>query len=249
MIPILKLVERQIAMAGVRNHIEKAVEPPGRYVTRDGIAFGPYLLISRECGSGSSLLAQIVGERLGWNVFDSKIVDEIAKVARVQERLVQSVDEHVHSAWEQTWRELLLEELPDKKYLHHLSEVIMTLGHQGNVVLVGRGAQYFLPPECSLRVRLVAPLETRAQRVAGRKNISLEEARLRVNEIDSERAAFIRKTFQKDVRSPLNQDLVVNTGNLGIENTADIVLAALEKKLGIGPKEQTGLEKHASAAG
>ena len=110
----LKLVEQQIAMSGIRNRLETTVPQPGRYLTPDGIAFGPCLLISRECGAGGGLLAQKAGARLGWNTFDSKIVNEIAQAAHVHNRLVQTVDEHIHSAWEQTWREFLLEDLPEK---------------------------------------------------------------------------------------------------------------------------------------
>jgi cytidylate kinase len=236
----LKLVEQQIAMSGIRNRLEANVPHPGRYLTPEGIAFGPYLLISRECGAGGGLLAQEAGARLGWNTFDSKIVDEIAQAAHVHNRLVQTVDEHIHSAWEQTWREFLLEDLPDKKYLRHLSQVIMTLGHQGNVVMVGRGAQYFLPPQGGLRVRLVAPLDVRVQRVTLLDHISPEQARAKIKKVDAERAAFIGKLFKKDVSSPLNHDVVINTGEISIGTTAQIVLAMLYEKLGVnikpGPK-------------
>lgn len=247
MIATLKLVEKQIAMSDLKNRLEKTVPQPGRYVTKDGIAFGPCLLISRECGSGGSLLGQKAGERLGWNVFDSKIVDEIAQAAHVHQRLVQSVDEHIHSRWEQTWREFLLEDLPDKKYLHHLRQTVMSLGHQGNVVLVGRGAQYFLPSQCALRVRLVAPLEVRVQRVAERGELSSQEARMKVNMIDLERAAFVWKLFKKDIGSPANHDLIINTGEFNVENVTELVLDAMAEKLGVGLKEQPISSKYVNA--
>lgn len=228
-----KLVEQQIVMAGIRNRLKATAPQPGRYLTSDGIAFGPYLLISRECGAGGGLLAQEVGARLGWNTFDSKIVDEIAQVAHVHNRLVQTVDEHIHSAWEQTWRELLLDDLPDKQYLHHLRQVVMTLGHQGNVVLVGRGAQYFLPAQGGLRVRLVAPLDVRVQRVTLLDHISPEQARAKIKKVDAERAAFIWKIFKKDVGSPLSHDVIINTGEINIGTTAQIVLAMLQEKMGV----------------
>lgn len=233
MIATLKLVEKQIAMSGIKSRLEETAQPPGRYVTPDGIAFGPCLLISRECGSGAGLLAKKIGELLGWNVFDSQIVDEISKAAHVQQRLVHSVDERVHSQWEQTWRELLLDEFPDRKYLHHLRQVVMTLCHFGNVVLVGRGAQYFLPPECALRVRLVAPPEWRAREIAEHDGISFQEARVRAIEVDSARANFIWKSFKKDIASPLNHDLIINAAEFSSDKIVRIVSAAIEEKLGI----------------
>lgn len=239
MIPTLKLIEKQLAMSEIRERLnENAPLPPGRTVGEDGIAFGPCVLISRECGSGSSLVAQNIGRELGWNVFDSRIVDEIAKAAHVHEKLVESVDERVHSHWEQTWREMLLDDLTDKGYVHHLGQVVTTLGHQGNVVIVGRGAQYLLPRQCALRVRLVAPLEDRAKRIAEMEKLTVREARMKIKQVDAKRAAFLWRVFKKDIGAPLNHDLVLNTGDITIEAASRIVLAALHEKLGVCAKAQ-----------
>ena len=227
---ILSLIEKQIAMSDIRKRMEEVAPQPGRFVTQNGVAFGPCLLISRECGSGGGLVAQQAGERLGWNVFDSGIIDKIAQAAHVHQRLVQSVDEHVHSHLEQTLREFFLDDLADERYLRHLKELVTTLGHQGNVVIVGRGAQYFLPSQCALRVRLVAPLETRMKRLVEHTKLSPEQARAKIEEVDSERAAFVWKIFRKDVGSPLNQDMIINTGEISIENATELVLVAIEKK-------------------
>jgi cytidylate kinase len=235
---ILRLIEKHVAMSDIRNRLEEIAIQPGRYVAEDGVAFGPCLLVSRECGSGGNLLAQQAGERLGWNVFDNKMVDEIAQSARVHEHLVQSVDEHVHSYWERTWRDFLLDDLADEKYLRHLKQVVTALGHHGNVVLVGRGAQFLLPSHCGLRVRLVAPMEARTKRLAEHEKLSMKQARLKVEEIDKERAAFIWKNFRQDVGSPLNHDLIINTSEISIENATGLVLDAIEKKLGVPSKEQ-----------
>ncbi len=230
---ILRLIEKHIAMSDIRNRLKETVPQPGRYVAEDGAAFGPCLLVSRECGGGGDLLAQQAGERLGWNVFDNKMVDEIAQSARVHQRLVQSVDEHVHSYWERTWRDFLLDDLADEKYLRHLKQVVTALGHLGNVVLVGRGAQFLLPSQCGLRVRLVAPLEARTKRFAEQEKLSLKQARLKVEEIDKERAAFIWKNFRQDAGLPLNHDLIINTGEINIKDTTELVLDAIERKLGV----------------
>jgi cytidylate kinase len=236
----LRLIEKQIAMSDFRNRAGQSpsqnAPEPGRHMTKDGAAFGPCLFISRECGSGASLLAQMVGEWLGWNVFDAKIVDEIAQAANIHRHLVKSVDERVHTYWEQTLRELLMDDLADKKYLHLLKQVVTALGSHGNVVFVGRGAQYFLPTQCGLSLRLAAPLEARTKRMAEQMKLSLEEARLKVRKIDAERAAFVRKTFKKDAASPLNYDLIINTGEINIESAANIVLASIREKLGVCPK-------------
>jgi cytidylate kinase len=232
----LRLIERQIAMSDIRNRLEATVPQPGRYVTEDGVAFGPCLLISRECGSGGSLLARMAGERLGWNVFDSRIVDEIAQAAHVHQKLLAGVDERVRSHWERTWRELLLDDRSEEKYVRHLKEVVAALAHLGNVVIVGRGAQYLLPRQCALRVRLICPLETRVKQLAELEHLSPPQARSKVAEVDAARTNFVWKIFKHNVALPLNHDLILNTGQFSLEDATAVVLAGLQRKLGVTVK-------------
>lgn len=220
-------------MLEIRGRLEGTGPQPGSYLNEEGIRFGPCLLISRECGSGGLALAQDAGRRLGWNVFDSRIVDEIAQVSHIHQRLIQSVDERVHSKWEQTWREMLLDDLPDRRYLIHLKEVVMTLAHSGNVVLVGRGAQYFLPSRCGLRVRLVAPKDIRMHRLAERRGISPGEALVEINRTDLERKTFVKKVFKREIGLATDHDLIINAGRLTEEEIAHLVFAALKAKLGV----------------
>ena len=108
----------------------------------------------------------------------------------------------------------------------------MTLGHHGNVVLVGRGAQFLLPHQCGLRVRLVAPLDLRVRDVAEAEGISFEQARAKVKAVDAERSAFVWKAFRKDISSPLNHDVIINIGDIKLEITTRTVLSMLQDKLG-----------------
>lgn len=234
--PVLKLIERQIAMSDLQRKSGDAIDQPGRFHDTDGVGFGPCLLISRECGGGGALLGKAIGDRLGWGVFDSKLVDEIANAAHVHQHLVRSVDEHTHSYLEKTLRDVWVGEIADERYMRHLKEVVIALGHHGNVVLVGRGAQFLLSPECALSVRLVAPPDTRMKRLAEREKISLQQAGKKAKQVDSDRAMFVLKNFNKDVTSALNHDLTINTGRVNLNDAAEIVLAALHGKFGVTPR-------------
>jgi cytidylate kinase len=237
---ILNLIEEQIRSANLRNRPAENRPQPGRFVTKEGAALGPCLLISRECGGGGTVLAQMAGERLGWNVFDSKIVDEIAQSAHVEQRLIKNVDEHIHSYWEQTWRGVLLGDLAEERYFKHLRQILFALASQGNVVIVGRGAQFFFPAQCALRVRLVAPLEERVKRVAESTKLPHDQARLKIDQIDKERAFFCSKIFKIDGALPIYYDLIINTGQIDLRSATELVLAALEMKLGVPLKKPAG---------
>ncbi len=224
-------------MWDIKHRLEELMRP-GRCI-EEGVAYGPCLLVSRECGSGGGKVARQVAERLGWQVFDREVLDEIAQLAHVRVQLLDTVGERTREMWGDSWRpELEAEDIGYEMYLRYLRQVILTLGHHGDAVIVGRGAQYFLPSRCSLRVRVVAPLEMRVRRVAEAEGLSAEEAQRCVKKFDADRAEFVRKSFQREGTSPLNYDLVINTGELSLESAAELIFEALEEKLHVRPAKR-----------
>ncbi|MBW1822092.1 MAG: cytidylate kinase-like family protein, partial [Deltaproteobacteria bacterium] len=116
---------------------------------------------------------------------------------------------------------------PDQ-YLRHLMKVIGTIGKHGNAVIVGRGANFVLPPEGRIRVRIVAPLDVRVENVSHNFGVSAGDAKRRIIRTESERRAFIRKYFNADITDSINYDIVLNTGTLSIEAAANAIKNALE---------------------
>lgn len=199
---------------------------------------GPYLLISREKGAGGSAVGQLAGKRLGWQVFDNEIVDAIAKNANVRRELIESLDERDRATVQETVEQWLNPQPIDKSgYLAHLREILLTLSHQGDVVIVGRGAQYVLPGQFGLRVRLVAPVEVRVRRIASHESMSLDRARDAIKESDRERTRLALKEYRKTLTDPLNYDLTLNTAELTLEAATEVVLTALRQKLAIKLKD------------
>ena len=233
---VTKLIAKQVSLWESRQRLATADQRPGRKQVGE-IYYGPYLLISRQRGSDGDKIAQAAGGRLGWHVFDRQIVDAVASRAHVRQQLILSLDERARTAFEDTFRSAFEpEDIGSENYILYLKQVVLALGHQGNVVLVGRGAQYMLPAECALRVRVVAPAEWRATQIAARLNLPIEEAREQILQSDTDRQASVRQYFRQDANDPLNYDLVINTAEVGIEGAADLVLLALEKKLGVRPQ-------------
>ena len=116
---------------------------------------------------------------------------------------------------------------PDE-FSRMLMRVIGTIGRHGKAIIVGRGANFVLPPEKRFRVRIVAPLEWRVNCVAESYNVSKNEARQRVIRTESDRQAFIRKYFHSDISDTANYDMVLNTGTLSIEKAAAVICNAVE---------------------
>jgi cytidylate kinase len=240
MIDVEDYIKKQIAAFQANELLEKREHRPGR--GEEGtLSYGPYLLISREKGAGGNSIAQCVGKRLGWQVFDDKIVDEIAKKAHVSRELIESLDERDQATIRDIIGQLLdPREIGTSGYLVYLRQVVLTLGHQGDVIIVGHAAQYILPGRFGLNVRVIAPIEARIQRIADKARLSLDAARAEVERTDRERVRLARRHFGgQKVVDPLSHDLTINTATINIEAAAEIVITALQRKLGVRNKQSS----------
>ncbi len=150
-------------------------------------AFGPkptFITISRESGTCASDVGRQLGERLGWNVFDRNLLDQIASRYHLPRTMLDLVDETPNN-WAYdvlgVWMDRKL--LPHDKYVAYLSRVVLAAARRGHAVFVGRGAQFLLPRDEVLAVRLIAPLKYRAGRIAERKGIDEAAARRFIAEV------------------------------------------------------------------
>jgi cytidylate kinase len=237
MINVEDYVKKQIAVFQANKLLENREQRPGR--GKEGnLFYGPYLLISREKGAGGNTVARLVGKRLGWQVFNNEIVDEIAQKAHVRRQLIECLDERDQATIQDAIVQLLNpQEIGTSGYLGYLKQIVLTLGHQGDVIIVGRGARFILPGQFGLSVRMIAPIETRIRRIADAARLSLDAARVEVKRSDRERVKLVRRHFGHDVTNPLSHDLTINTDAMNVEAAAEVVITALQRKPGVRVKE------------
>ncbi|MEJ2580916.1 MAG: cytidylate kinase-like family protein [Acidobacteriota bacterium] len=115
-------------------------------------------------------------------------------------------------------------------YVHHLGKVVRLVGMHGNVVLVGRGAQFFLPHNRGLTVRLVASEEERVRRVMSRDAVDAAQARKRIEDVDHRRAHFLEHYFGHTVDDPTLYDLVLNRSTLSDDELLQTVVALCHQR-------------------
>ncbi|MFH1981529.1 MAG: cytidylate kinase-like family protein [Pseudomonadota bacterium] len=190
---------------------------------------GPQVItVSREPGSGGKLVAAGIAKSLGYDLFHREVLHEMAKSADMNRCIMETLDEKGLSVLDE-WIASLVDarHLWPDRYLQHLMRVVGAIGKHGRAVLVGRGANFILPPEMRFRVRVIAPREDRIKNVSREFSVSEETARRRVLKTESERKAFIRKYFHADISDPVNYDLVINTEALGLDAAVSAVIAAI----------------------
>jgi cytidylate kinase len=189
--------------------------------------------VSREPGSGGKLIAKGIAECLDFDLFHQEMIHEMALSAKVSARVLESLDEKGLSMLDD-WVSVVVHDQhlwPDE-YLQHLLKVVSTIGRHGNAVLVGRGSNFILPPEKTLRLRVIAPSSFRAKKVAAEFDLPLKEAERRILNTESNRRAFIRKYFHKEIFDPIHYDLVLNTATISLKEATEAVCRIVQLKNG-----------------
>lgn len=192
---------------------------------------GPIITISREAGAGGSDIARRLSKALGLDLIGGQIIQHVADSAKMSRRVIDTLDER-----EVTFRETLLSSLFGEnrpwpgEFLHHLSRVIGTIGIFGNVIIVGRGANYVLPKEKIFRVRVIAPMELRIKYFMEDRGYTKAEAEQYIVKRDGNRKAFARKYFNADIDDPAYYDLIINTEKISMAAATESVIVAFNQR-------------------
>jgi cytidylate kinase len=190
------------------------------------------IAVSREAGSRGGTIARRAGRKLRWHVYNQELLEYMAQEGAFRQSLTANL-----SAAADHWVEEHLDSLQrDQNLSQHpslveLSRLVLTLGAQGEVILIGRGAGCVLPRASTLNVRIVAPLEDRIAYMSQWLRLSLEEAAAEVELRDGQRAEFIATHFHRQPSDIYQYDLLLNSSLLGEELCAELVAQAARAKL------------------
>jgi cytidylate kinase len=188
----------------------------------------PVITLSTEPGSGGRIVARRLAERLKLDLFDRDIVKGVAESVRLSDQVIKSIEQERLSGIKD-----FISVLVDDKYLYpgiylqHLIKVVTVIAKHGSAIIVGRGANFIIPPEERLAVRVVAPMIRRMENVANEYGVPEEEARRRILNREKRRASFIRQSFKADVAESSHYDLIVNTANMDINAAVGAILGCV----------------------
>jgi cytidylate kinase len=190
------------------------------------------IAISREAGSRGGTIGRRVGRKLGWPVYNQELLEYIAQEGASR----QNVADHLAPAAAQ-WAESRLEVLQRQENLSQhptiteLARMVLALGAQGEVVLIGRGAGCILPRDSTLHVRIIAPLDDRVAYMSQWMRLTSDEAAEQVAVRDRRRAEFLSTHFHRQPGDIYQYDLLLNSSLLGEEVCAELIAQAARAKL------------------
>src|ERR1022692_260597 len=136
------------------------------------------ITVEREFGAGGGPIAAELARRLGWKLWDQQLTTEIAKRAQVAEAAVCLCDERVDSrlyrlakafwrgSYERALRVAVSHVFDTDRMMAMMEEIMGHIADEGNAVIVGRGAPFFLRErEDTFRVFTYAPREEKIRRL------------------------------------------------------------------------------------
>lgn len=122
----------------------------------------------------------------------------------------------------------------DEVRLKLATERVLRSAADENVVIVGRAAAIVLRDrQDSLHVRLDGPKEARLKNGAAALGLTLAEARVKLEQTDRARAAYVKELFGLDWGEPSLYDLTLDSTAFSVGACADIVLAAAQGRLSL----------------
>jgi len=190
------------------------------------------ITIEREYGCGAGAIAAELAHRLGWKVWDQLLTEEIARIANVHPSAVKRCDERMDSRLHRLskvfWRgsyerssHLDSQMFDTDRMMTMMQQIMDRIGKEGNAVVVGRGAPFFLRENpCAFHVFLYAPRAEKVRRTIAEGH-SAEEAEEMVDSVDRERIAYVKHYFNADWPTRSLYHVMLNTavGNDPVINT------------------------------
>ena len=196
------------------------------------------ITVEREYGCGAGQIARKLAAQLGWKLWDQELTAEIARVANVEPSAVSLCEERVDSAFQQLvkvfWRgsyerraELEHQPFSPDRMVEVGEQVMRGIAEQGNCVIVGRGAPYFLRErEDVFHVFLYACRGDKLRRLQ-ELGKSLHDAEELVDTVDRERILFVKRYFGADWPTRALYHMMINTC-IGDENVISTILHTMQ---------------------
>jgi len=190
------------------------------------------ITIGRQHGSGGHMIAKTLAADLGIKCYSKEIVDEAAANSQFSRDILRSYDEKKVSPFFG----------PTAHYMSmnqgfHLNmqvasaqfDTIRALAEKEDAIFVGRCVDYVLRNrEDLVRFFIYSELEPRVQNLMERKNISAEEAKKLLKEVDKDRSSYYKYYTDQVWGETTNYDLCVNSARLGVQGTVDVLKAYLK---------------------
>ncbi|MBN2034222.1 MAG: cytidylate kinase-like family protein [Deltaproteobacteria bacterium] len=196
------------------------------------------ITISRHFGAGGTTLGSRVAKKLGYRYVEDELIKEVAKKTGVAASQVRTFEKSGTSKLMKLLDWVVSPEFIDRHtsektrlteelYVEEIKEILQGLHQKGNVVILGRGANYALKGyPGTIHVLLVADMEYRVRYVRDKYKMTKYEAESAVKRADMIRTRFLN-CFSPEGHhdDPLLYTVILNMNDVTVERAEEILIS------------------------
>ena len=194
------------------------------------------ITISRQFGSGGRTVGRMVAEKLNIPFYDKELVEQISLESGFAPKFVEEHGEHSPGrtlfsyAFAPQGMPGVMNGLSTADFLWSIQcNTILQLAEKGPCVIVGRNADYILKDrkDC-LHAFIYANKDFRADRIVRLYGEAEKSPQTRLAEKDKRRSVNYQHYTGQIWGASENYDVCLNTGKVGIERAADIIVSLVQ---------------------
>lgn len=188
------------------------------------------ITISREYGSGGRYVGRLVADKLGIKLYDKDFIEKLAAKTGLSGEYIENNEQKRNSL-----------EIFNSGYYSGLnnsdelfikeSELIKEVAEQESCVIIGRCADFILKDRNDvIKVFIYSSSENKLKRVTEIYGIEKSRAEKEIKRINKLRANHYKYYTGKEWNNNSNYDICINSDDLGVEKTADLICKMVEEK-------------------
>lgn len=184
-----------------------------------------YITIERSYACGGHDIATALSKKLGYRLYDHKVVVETCKRLNMPYNMISQMDEQVPVKTPF--------KVPGDKYLpleeqifNTEREIIREAAEKPGCIFIGRCASEVLKDHRCLKVFITADIDFRKDRALNVEKLSPESLEGEMRKFDNKRSKYFTSHANARWGTPEYFDLVLNSGALGIDTCVDILVTA-----------------------
>ena len=193
------------------------------------------ITIEREYGSGGKYIGEEVAKRLGYKFYDKELLNEIYENNDCNYALLEEFDEKTKSSLLKSLGLVSIENdsmFTEEKYHGLVKETIKKLAESSSCVFIGRDTNQILKNEKNaIHFFIYAKDEEfKIRRKMERENLSYEQAKEKMHEVDRMRKKFyesLNKGHTWGIKE--DYDFCIDSSILGVEETINLIVDIVKK--------------------
>jgi cytidylate kinase len=202
------------------------------------------ITINRELGSGGRTIGKKLAERLNVPFYDKALIKALTKKYKLSVKEIEEMKGRNHSWWAEFKRAMNIgaemgvsqyhyrakfSDMPDMLTTDEMfsteQEVLRGIATDESCVIAGRSGFFvFREHPNHLSILIQASMDYRIERVARKQNLTAEEARKAIEQVDKMRENYVKKYTGFSRYDTRNYDLVLRADGKTEDELVDIIL-------------------------